>query len=499
MGICSNLCASGLQLFQDRAGKFWEFEDRSKVIMRSIANWLQRHPDIEKITPETSLEIKQIIESYYDFATALNGFLGEQERAFINSTATHKFEDLYDEKIGEEVVTDVHLHEALFGALGDLLLFENLRFQFKVVSASDMFKEKLNEIEAGGQQGHYSRLVENLMSRAKRLRFSNTLEFLDDHSEKLDTLQGEGFLYLQALRQRLETHLAQDIRDSATFWGRIKGHFKKYFTKFDIRQHKRLNWTEYYLSKVFGNLAGSINVQKLIKSIPVEELQRVKAEVLQPGDVIVEKTTGAITDKFIPGHFGHVAVYIGRPEQLKGILLSDGSALLDHPKVKALIPELEAGATTMEAIRPGTRLEDISHWAITDLAVLRPQSYPKKHLGDVLLKAMSYSGTKYDFNFDVNTEAIVVCSELPYQTFRGINFRIAYKAGRWTISPDDVAILAGPDDSDVANRPLRLVYFNHETKEVEQAERFELYKTLVDVDSNYADAPENDHSYPELQ
>jgi len=234
-------------------------------------------------------------------------------------------------------------------------------------------------------------------------------------------------------------------------------------------------------------------------SISKEELERVKAEVLQPGDVIVEKTAGAITDKFIPGHFGHVAVYVGRPEQLEGILLSDGTALLDHPIVQARISELENGATTMEAVRPGTRLEDITHWTITDLAVLRPSSYPKKYLGDVILKSLSYAGTKYDFNFDVNTESIVVCSELPYQTFRGITFRIAQKAGRWTISPDDVAVLAGPQEEDVPNRPFRLVYFNHETKVIPEAEMFELYRELVDVDSNYNQVPANDHRYSELQ
>ena len=484
--------------YGDRIDQFWKFEDRSKVVMRTIAQWLIQHEDLEKMTPEISAEIKGLIENYYLFAEDLNQFLGANEREFIRSSATFKFEELYDEKISQDLM-EKRLMEALMGALGDLLIFENLRFQFKIVSANDIFKAKLNEIEADGLTDHYSRLVENYMSRAKRLRFANTLAFLDEHSQTLDDMQADGALYIQALRQRLESNLAIEIRDSASLWGRIKGHFRKYLTKFDVRNHKRLNFTEYYLSKIFGNLAGKLNLQALMPSISREELERLKTEVLEPGDVIVEKTAGAITDKFIPGHFGHVAIHIGRPDQLEGVRLSDGSLFLEHPTVQRLLPKLVNGHTTMEAVRPGTKLEDITHWTITDLAVLRPHSYPKKHLGDVLLKALEYEGTRYDFNFDVNTEKIVVCSELPYQTFKGIEFRIAHKAGRWTISPDDVAVLAGPHEQDVINRPFRLMYFNHETEEVPADKRFELYKQLVDIDSHYNEVPVNDHLYQSLR
>lgn len=498
LSLAVRAIAQDSSMFQEQVDQFWKFEDRSKVVMRTISQWLINHKDLEKMTPEISVEIRQLIESYYGFAQDLSQFMGAHERDFIHASSVFKFDELYGEDTSQEVL-EKHLMEALIGALGDLLIFENLRFQFKIVSANDTFKAKLNEIEADGVTKHYSRLVENYMSRSKRLRFANTLDFLDKYSGTLDKMQSEGAWYVQSLRERLESNLAREIRDSASLWGRIKGHFRKYFTKFDIRHHKRLNFTEYYLSKIFGNLAGTLNIQGLMPSISVQELERLKAEVLQPGDVIVEKTAGAITDKFIPGHFGHVAIYIGRPDQLEGIKLSDGSMLLDHPKVKELLPRLAAGETTMEAVRPGTKLEDITHWTITDLAVLRSFSYPKNHLGDVLLKALQYEGTKYDFNFDVNTENIVVCSELPYQTFKGIEFRIAHKAGRWTISPDDVAVLAGPHQEDAANRPFRLVYFNHETVEVPADQRFELYKQLVDVDSHYDEVPVNDHLYQSLR
>ena len=196
--------------YEERVDQFWKFEERSRVIMRSISDWVIAHQEMDKVTPEISAEIKELIENYYSFSNDLRKFLGEQERAFINSTATHKFEELYDEDMDSELVTDSHLMEALLGALGDLLIFENLRFQFKVVSASDLFKEKLNEIEADGMTGHYSRLVENFMSRGKRLRYSNTLEFLAKHSQKLDDIHLHHLLVPLPLLLQLQHPLPRD-------------------------------------------------------------------------------------------------------------------------------------------------------------------------------------------------------------------------------------------------------------------------------------------------
>jgi len=478
---------------ENMASQLWGFDEQGRKFMQDVSIWLEENKALEQIRGQKSKEIKDLIRRYYEFTSDLKHFSDSCRDADRYNNSVRKFHLLYDEE--SKSISDLQLMHKLISTLADLLIFENLRFQYKVVESNPSLQQKLNELEVDGKTDHYSNLIKNWLSRGARLRFSKTLDLLDEKKTRLDQLESDGELYLIALRDRLDTTLVEEIRDSSTLWGRIQGHFKRYLAKFNVRHRKRLNWTEYYISRVFGNAAGSLNMQALLSSISKEDLTKIRDEVLLPGDIIVEKTAGAITDKFIPGHFGHVAVYIGRPEQLSDFKTNDGNPLLKHPMALEYLPLLSQGATTVEAVRPGTRLEDIAHWKITDLAVLRPASYPKEELSHALLKALSYVGTVYDFRFDVNTESVVVCSELPFQIFDGINFRTHKQAGRWTISPDDIAVLAGPSGQNTEDRPFELQYFIHETKEVPENKRFQLYRDLLDVDSDYSRVPINKHVY----
>ena len=191
---------------------------------------------------------------------------------------------------------------------------------------------------------------------------------------------------------------------------------------------------EYHLSKIFGTAAGALNIQVFMKSIPRKELKRIKDEVLRPGDLLIEKTNGAITDKLIPGHFSHVALYLGNTKQLKSMRLSSGQLILESPLFKKYSSRLESGEDVVEVLRSGVTLIDIQDWRISDLAILRANDYSEGNLADALLQSLSYVDGDYDFAFDVNTRSIVMCSELPYQAFKEINFRVAKSWGRWTLS-----------------------------------------------------------------
>ncbi|MCJ8344580.1 hypothetical protein MJH12_03495, partial [bacterium] len=319
---------------------------------------------------------------------------------------------------------------------------------------------------------------------------------LEDNASQLKTLQAGRGEYLFSLMTRLDTNLSQELKKDTTFLSSVVNLFKRDWARTVSSHKQRTSSYMYHVSKIFGNAAGALNIQKLIPSIPKDELKRVRLEELQPGDVVLEKTSGAITDKFIPGHFGHVAMYFGRPDQLQDVMLSNGTRLLDHKIVQQYLERLEDGETIIESIRPGVTLVKLEHWRVNDVAILRPTSYPKDKLGDALLQAIQYVGTIYDFNFDVNTRDIIVCSELPYQAFENITFRIAKAAGRWTISPDDVAVLAGPAGHQTVNRPFELVYFNNNLKVIDQKDAFNLYLELLEGEkSRYNEVPEQKASF----
>ncbi len=484
------------------AQDFWKIEQSSNRQMARAAEWLQKNVGAEVISAEMNDEIRAMIEDYYKLADRLQEFDSRFDRSMVGGGITEIFESLYGRGIFDGVdaedLSNEELLDLLFGGLSDLLVFENLRFQFHAAQSSKLFLEKLNEIEVNGEKGHYQKLIENFMSRGRRVKFGKTLKLLDEARSRMEGLTQAEAPALYALVQRLDTSLSQEMLKQSSFWGRLSTAFRKYLFKLELRHHKRVDFVEYQLSKVFGNAAGALNIQKFLNSIPKETLKSAMDTVLQPGDVIVEKTAGAITDTFIPGHFGHVAVYVGRPDQLQDLYLKDGTRLVDHPDFKPHLEALERGETTVEAVRPGVQLEDISHWTITDMAVLRPSSYPKTLVAEALLKAVRYVGTAYDFAFDVNTESLIVCSELPYQVFKGIQFRTAKSAGRETISPDDVAVLGGPDGEDTPNRPFRVVHLIHKGQVVKPEETFPLYHSFMEK-SRYDEVPENLHDYGSVE
>lgn len=208
-----------------------------------------------------------------------------------------------------------------------------------------------------------------------------------------------------------------------------------------------LDKTMNIISAFFGNTVGSIRWRKgyLFHDKPT----RIRlAAVLQPLDMIFEKTPFALTDTFIPGNFGHAAMYIGSEDQIKKL------GMWHHPSVIPHHEALKKGHVIVEALRPGVRTASLEEWMnIDEILILRHPTILKDDKEEVYrmyTRIMEQIGKKYDFNFDVTTTDKVVCSELVYHAFGKINWPTKYIMGRATISPDDVAQVALYKNSPIA-------------------------------------------------
>jgi len=189
-----------------------------------------------------------------------------------------------------------------------------------------------------------------------------------------------------------------------------------------------------FLSGFFGNIAGSIQWRKgyLFESSPAIEMAK---STLRPMDIILEKSPFVLTDKFIPGHYGHVAIYLGTKEQLEEI------GMWNHPDIIPHQDEIENGKTILEAVRPGVRLNSIEGFMnIDEYSILRKtdglDSSPQ--VAEQISRGIDQLGKDYDFNFDISTLDKIVCSELIYIVFGHVNWPTQYRLGRPTITPDDV-------------------------------------------------------------
>ena len=191
------------------------------------------------------------------------------------------------------------------------------------------------------------------------------------------------------------------------------------------------NW----LSSIFGNVAGSITWRNGHMKNDVRALNYIAGQ-LKPMDVIFDKSAFVLTDKFIPGYFGHVAVYLGTESQLKSI------DMWNHPSIVPYQSEIKKGNVILEAVRPGVRMNSVKGFMnIDSFMMIRKEDglASPDILIDQITRGLDQMGKPYDFNFDVETLDKIVCSELIYIIFGNVHWPTKYRFGRSTIAPDDVA------------------------------------------------------------
>jgi uncharacterized protein YycO len=253
-------------------------------------------------------------------------------------------------------------------------------------------------------------------------------------------------------------------------------------TKFSIRN------LQFRASQVTGNSMGIVRWRDGKLKNDKEVLASMIAQ-LQPGDILLEKTPFALTDKSIPGHFGHAAIYTGSIEQLEAI------RAFELPIIQKNREAIATGHTVVEALRSGVQLDTLQDFMnIDDVAILRLKNATREQQQQSVSLALANLGKKYDFNFDVNTTDTIVCSELVYIAYPEVDFVTKNVLGSFTVSPDDIAQRAGSSEAD----PLEVVFFAHDGRLVcdqlleSKQEGLALYDALVKPRaSSVANTPTN--------
>ena len=308
----------------------------------------------------------------------------------------------------------------------------------------------------------FFRLIE-ILSQAKKLR--SILE---------RDLPFEGAWLSKTLSLAMDEARWEKTRHSLALLGQLVGRERSVFTdyglksltgqqmqegKLDARMRKvmfvkgQLQQSEFFekiyrltgvISKLFGNTAGLFQFRSgKLKTLSSRELESIRAE-LKPLSLLLEKTPFRLTDKFIPGYFGHVAIWLGAPKDLMGLKISYQGRVIDflsHPDVTPHLEKLSQGKLVLEALRiPGVTVNTLEQFMdIDDLVVLEAPVMSEEKRAELLLRAFQQIGKPYDFNFNVESESEIVCSELVYTVYTNMEWPTDRTLGRYTISPDHVA------------------------------------------------------------
>ncbi|RDH84496.1 MAG: Poxvirus G6 [endosymbiont of Galathealinum brachiosum] len=192
-------------------------------------------------------------------------------------------------------------------------------------------------------------------------------------------------------------------------------------------------------SLLFGNSIGVVEVRKGLLNNDINVETQLTSR-LKAGDILLEKTPFRLTDKLIPGYWGHVAIWVGSEEELKQL------GIWNHPVVKKHHQQIKSSQLVAEALRAGVELNSLNQFMnVDDLAVLRKNKLDDKTRAETIIRALRQIGKAYDFNFDIETNDKIVCSELIYVSFTETQWPTEATLGRHTISPSNIAIKAGDE------------------------------------------------------
>jgi len=423
---------------------------------QEIVEFRERYDRLPASTPLAPRSLKLIHDGR-------SGYLTLQGRLITLSKHYTPLFDLDAEDM-ERLQIDPVLREraALISFIASLTLYDN-HLSMRIVLKDDRLRRLINDPLRGyGQtEEQIKTVLEDLNSARRQQRLKDLVSVYDRFSEHLAERHDPG---IDLLQMAVESNAAYRYARQATL-------AKKLPTTTELFREQVMDMlaglgqsTIGTLSEVFGNGIGLVELRKgkLWQDATVEQALCGK---LQPLDLLLEKTPFRLTDKFIPGHFGHVAVWVGTASELDELgILAD--PLFENPMYEPCESQVRAGHSVLEALRTGVQLSSLAEFLnVDDVAILRPQGLTPEERYASLIRGFGQVGKQYDFNFEVETIDKITCSELPYHVFPDIPWHTEEQLWQHTISPDQVAEQAFGEDA-----PLRLVDFYHDGRQVDHKE-----------------------------
>lgn len=339
-----------------------------------------------------------------------------------------------------------------------MLLYDNYLLSISLFEGDSKLRRILNERDPGYAvtSAALTRVTLNYNSISNRSRVRKAIKFYERESARLNKTQEQAAesSYLNLLIAQSPSYSMIKTWSPLYVIGRKLG-FLTGITTDTLTGMEREGVSLF--SMVFGNAVGLVETRKG----KLYDDKNVLADLsgnLKAGDILLEKTPFRLTDKLIPGYWGHAAVWIGSEAELKEL------GIWDNPVVTNYRNEIQEGRMVVEALRSGVEMNTLRHFLnIDSVGILRKPGQSREARANTVIQALRQVGKPYDFNFDVESKGRVYCSKLVYLSYSGIDWPTKNSLGRTTFTPDDVAVKAARDGA------LQLVTFYHDGRRVNEA------------------------------
>lgn len=357
-------------------------------------------------------------------------------------------------RVDDDIEDKARVTEIVIAMSAAVTLFENSKEMQLVLNNNQdnnhLLRNKLNEgyPEFGIPEGFYDSSTMRSNNPEYRETFNDGVRFFADNKSEIELQISQSSPSIQSLyREVAQSPMIKGLKDGNVFKEIFTLPVKAAGGGVDL-SGRGLNKIKFTSSQIVGNTMGIVHWRAGKLKDDAAMLKNMLAQ-LQPGDILLEKTPFTLTDKSIPRHFGHAAIYIGTADQLREM---NG---LDLPVVQKNLAKITEGHGVVEALRNGVQLNKLQDFMnVDDVAILRPKHLRLADRLEAVALALGNLGKKYDFNFDVNTTDTIVCSELVYIAYPQVDFVTKNVLGSFAITPDDIVLRAGATETD----PLQLVY-----------------------------------------
>jgi hypothetical protein len=342
-----------------------------------------------------------------------------------------------------------------------LTLYDNYLTAVALYRDNPFLRTHLNEGDSGFRvpEGELRRIAASFASARNRARVRRGLIWYEKHAAYLARSEDDNERYLATLVEQSPSYaLVRRIRPLHYAGNVIDLIGTTSVDTLYTLQNEGVSFS----SMLFGNVIGLVESRRGKLDNRPQVHERIATQ-LKAGDVLLEKTPFRLTDAFIPGHWGHAAVWIGSEHELRDL------GLWDHPVVLRYQAKIRQGRGVVEALRSGVEMNTLEHFMnVDDLAILRHQDLDREAKRRVILQTLRQVGKAYDFNFDTQSTNRIVCSELVYHAYGDVPWPTDRKLGRVVVSPDNIAQEA------IDGGPFSVVMLYHDGVEVTEAPQEQL-------------------------
>lgn len=326
---------------------------------------------------------------------------------------------------------------------GALALVDVARFLRHHFHDRPVVRAKLNEPEPafGIPAGTYDRVQQSLTRPVHVWHLYHAMQYVNQHADHLqERCDGNGqmeaiFTLVQTLQSRLNVTVERYVLTRL----RVRAEGLRQRLGRDL-----LGKALYSLQKCVSSLIADRYVKSGHQPALPPGIAHEIEGLLQPGDVIVVRKEHAFTNYFLPGYWPHAALFLGSTAQLQQSRLHEHANIARHWN-RLIAADPLRPTRVLESMKDGVRIRSLSNPFRSDaIAVIRPTLEPVA-IAEAIGRGFIHTDKAYDFDFDFSRSDRLVCTEVVYRTYdsvAGIRFQLTRRAGRLTLSAEDLLQMA---------------------------------------------------------